>query len=416
MRLLPALSLLLPCVSACAMSLPEPTVAATCGVQLKAGNHGPADLDQVRAMGATFIRRGFLWGEVEREKGAYDFTSYDLLVANAEARGLLILGCIALGNGKYPHVNTPEGREGFARFAAACAERYKGRCILWEIWNEPNVRTFWGKHGTANTPAFAHEYAALVNACAPAMRAKDPDCYIMAGSVSCLGWSAVDPWMDTCFADGVLTSGINAWSVHPYSLKRPEDYAKAYADCRALMAKHVKVPLPLINSERGYPIIKAEGWTGGEGDFLQFQAWHFVRQHLLDRVDGVGLTNWYEWSGKEGFSLIGAKGPTPAHAAGVVMLAQLGAYRFDRRLDPQDGQDYVLRFTGPGGAVKLAAWTAPKRGETPDKAVAHDLAVPVEASGELAVIALDGTAGKAPVVDGKVTLKLTAAPQYVTVK
>ncbi len=56
------------------------------------------------------------------------------------------------------HAKDEPGRTGYAKFAAALAAHYKDYDIVWEIWNEPNTMTFWGKHGKkGNTPEYAEE-------------------------------------------------------------------------------------------------------------------------------------------------------------------------------------------------------------------------------------------------------------------
>src|SRR6185295_14790010 len=92
--------------------------------------------------------------------------------------------------------------EGFAAFAAALADRYKGRKIIWEIWNEPNVQTFWHK-GKHNSKEFAKEYSDLVNTVAPAMVKADPSVVIAAGSLSNY-WEPAYQWTEHCFRNGVL--------------------------------------------------------------------------------------------------------------------------------------------------------------------------------------------------------------------
>lgn len=411
---LPLLLCLLPLVAAAAASLPESTVDQTCCVQLKSHNCTADTMHEVAALGIRWVRRGFIWGDCEKAAGTYDFTVPDQIVADAEANGLKVLGCISGGNKLYGHVKEDAGRAGYARFAAALAERYRTKAVIWELWNEPNNAGSWGKHGVANNAAFAAEYTALVRATVPAMKAADPQCTVVAGAVASLGWDKVQPWIEACFAAGILDSGIDAWSVHPYSTKRPEDYTAAYAMVRDLMRMHGH-ELPLFNSERGYPVTKAEGWTGGEGDLAQFQAWHCARQLLVDQLNGIRLSNWYEWSGKESFSLHIA-GPTvnPAETACTVLLTQLTGYRFAERVATASPEDYVLRFTATTGPVKFAAWTAPAPGLTPDQAVAHALTVKVGSAGEAVVTALDGSTSRAPITDGTLQLQLSGAPQYVT--
>ena len=109
--------------------------------------------------------------------------------------------------------------------------------MLWEIWNEPNVRTFWRKSGTHNSEEFAAEYTALVQAVAPAMLKADPGCFVMAGSVSNY-WEPSYAWTEHCFKKGILTSGIRGWSTHPYGVSTPEEFAVGHARMRELLKKY----------------------------------------------------------------------------------------------------------------------------------------------------------------------------------
>ena len=65
-------------------------------------------------------------------------------------------------------VRTDEGRRAFAAFAEAAAKRYAGKGILWEIWNEANIKQFWTPKPNAD------DYCKLVEATAPRVRATDP--------------------------------------------------------------------------------------------------------------------------------------------------------------------------------------------------------------------------------------------------
>ena len=416
-----ALALCATSVFTCAQAatLPDSTIPQSCSVQLKGNNTKAADLDQVRAAGFKFVRRGFIWASVEKTKGVYDFSEYDRLVKDCEDRGLSLIGCIALNNEKlYGHVKDEPGRTAYAKYAAALAEHFKGHKILWEIWNEPNVATFWGKHGKHNSEPYAEEYVNLVKATVPLMKKADPNCYIMAGSVSGL-WSASYQWQTFCFGKGVLTTGIDAWSVHPYSFKCPEDYIEAYTKVRKMMVDSgVSAPLPIINSERGYPLGKAEGYAGGDERLSrEYQAWHFVRQYMIDLLCDIKLTSWYEWSGNEGFSLLEANNEeSPALTACKVMMWQLEGYRLDKRLSLASNRDFALRFTNPAGSVKIVAWTAPPAEQSPDLAKPHEVSLPAENASSLAVVQLYGDQSTLEAKDGSFKITLTPAPQYITVK
>ena len=412
--------LLLGAAQAPAAFPPCPGVPQSIGVQLKGGDESPETLNQVRELGVKWVRRGFIWEAIEKETGVYDFSKYDVFVKNCRDRGLSIIGCMAFSNKLYGHVKDEPARSAYAKWAAALAAHYKDENILWEIWNEPNTMTFWGRHGKkGNSEPYAEEYANLVKAVVPAMKKANPRCVILAGSVSNM-WVESYKWMDFCFAKGMLKLGFDAWSVHPYGLKAPEDYVEAYAHMRKQMADAGgPVDIPLINSERGFPLGKAEGFAGGDASLaLDYQAWHLVRQYLIDQLEGVRITIWYEWGGKEGFALSRPGNPTPAFNACKVMLAQLDGYKLDKRLATENPRDFILRLTNPStGGVKIVAWTAPPPMQSPDTIVPHAITLPVEAAGAtLEQVRLLGERGTVEVKNGAISLALTGAPQYIMLR
>ncbi len=399
--------------------LPDTSIPLTCGMQLKGPYSTPADLDHMKTLGIAVVRRGFAWESIEKSKGVYDFSAHDAIMQELRTRGLRVLGVLAFANKLYGPVREDEGRAAYARYAAAVAEHYRADGVMWELWNEPNTMTFWGRHGKqGNTPAYADEYVNLVKAAVPAMRAADPGCCIVAGSVSCL-WKESYRWIDACFEKGILQCGIDAWSVHPYSPSLPEDYVAAYATVRDLMQKHGgDRDFPMLNSERGFPTAKAEGHAGGDPQRQrEYQSWLLVRQGLVDLSCGLRLTNWYEWkNAKEGFGIYDGDQPSPAYRAYQVMIEQLRGYRFAQRVVTAGPRDFVLAFRGPGDASKLVVWTAPPSGSALDQTVAHVLDIPVEVSGALAVVSVSGEASTLAVNDGRIAPMLSGAPQYITVK
>lgn len=390
------------------------------GIQLKQDTEGVEHLDAVQNLGMKWVRRGFIWESIEKIKGVYDFSAYDKFVKNCEDRGLSIIGCMAFSNKLYGHVKDEPGRAGYAKFAAALVEHYKGRDIIWEIWNEPNTMTFWGRHGkVGNSDQYATEYTNLVKEVVPAMRKANPDCIILAGSVSNM-WTESYKWMSYCFAKGILDVDWDIWSVHPYGLKSPEDYIEAYSHTRKLMndAGH-KVGRIWMNSERGFPIKEAEGYAGGDPKFAyEYQAWHFIRQYLIDILEGLPVTIWYEWGGTEGFAIYDGKKTYPAFSACKVFINELSGYKFDKRLLTKNDRDFVLRFTNSRGNVKLVAWAAPPRMEGPDKIVNHIISLPLEniKKKSLSFSDLYGKTSELKVVNDKIDIALSGSPIYIKLR
>jgi hypothetical protein len=396
----------------------SPVVPEPFGVQLKAFNSTPENLDLIKGLGLRWVRKGFICEGIEKEKGVYNFIETDKFVSECKARGISIIGCIAFSNRLYGHPKDEPARTAYANFAAALAARYPGTNIVWEIWNEPNTLTFWGKHGKkGNTEPYAGEYVSLVKAVAPAIRKASPDAVILGGSVSGL-WSESMKWMGFCFQQGILQSGITGWSVHPYAFKCPEDQLDAYAAMhQQMVAAGGPADLVLMNTERGYPLGKAEGFAGGDPALSEeYQARHIVRQYLCDMAYGVAVTSWYEWSGREGFSLHRPGKPGPAFHAVKVLIDELRGYHLDKQVGLPEGRDYLLRFVNPTGSVKLVTWTAQPSGQTPDKVVPHSVDIPVGSAKPVQVITMYGEISAVPAEFGSITLKLTGAPQYINVR
>lgn len=400
------------------VELPGAIIPHSWGVQLKTGNVSAANLDMIQALGYKVIRRGFIWESIEKERGVYDFSVYDRLMNDCRDRGLTVVGCIAFANKLYGgSVLEEKGRKAYAKFAAALAGHYKHYNILWEIWNEPNTMTFWGKHGgKGNTERYADEYLALVNETVPAMRKSDPGCFVMAGAMSAF-WDQSFNWMGYCFQKGILKSGINAWSVHPYGTKNPEDYIGWYAKIREMMVKAgAPATFPILNSERGYPVGKAEGYAGGDPKLgNEYQAWHIVRQNIVDLLCDISVTIWYEWSGTEGFSLLQGAEKSLAYDAVKFLIAQLSGYHFDKRHPTTSDRDFVVQFSNSTGDTKIVAWTSPPAGGSPDEIIPHQVTIPVDATGSTKIFQLYGDQETTPVECGMITLMLTGAPQYIVV-
>ena len=403
---------------AMAYDLPPCTVPMNIGVQMKTDTFNEATLREVRSLGFRVVRRGLYWNAVEKEKGVYDFSSVEPQMKLCKELGLTVIVTLFSSNSLYEEprggVQSDAARKGFAAFAVAAAKHFSGQDVMFEIWNEPNVRTFWRKDGTHNSPEFAKEYSDLVNAVVPEMVKVVPGVFVMAGSVSNY-WEPSYQWTEECFKNGVLKSGIRAWSVHPYGVKTPEEFKAGHDRTKELLNKYGAPDMPIIDSERGFTNVKNgvndEGWSGGsDAKLMDYQAWHFVRQYLVDMIEGIRLTSWYEYKGNEGFSLYENGKPRPALEAFKVMVRELDGYSFKSLVKTDNPQDRLALFSNAAGAVKLVAWTSAKAGGSPDETMEH--AVVVRTADPLSGAGMLGDAAKIPQGFG---LWLAGAPQYVAI-
>ena len=377
------------------------------GVQLKNWNQNAKSLALAKQAGATYVRRGFIWGAVEKAAGHYDFRGYDKFVTEAEQQGLHIVACIALGNDKvHPPVTTTAGRAAYARYAAALAKRYQGKKIIWELWNEPNTQTFWGKHARHNSKQFADEYTALVKAAAKAIKAADPKAIVVAGAVSNL-WAPSYTWQKWCFANGILDSGIDGWSLHPYGFKRPEAYFEAYAKVRSMLAAAGKPNFPLLNSERGFKPQFKQCNTKDPACAYKLQTRYLIRQLLVDQATDMELSIWYEWSGKDGFALYDTPNQKAMLNALDVVQKELRGYSFVKRIPLNKPEHYALRYEQPGKPAKLVVWAEDNR--------PADIQLPLTTHQTVQVVDMNGKRQVLkPAPTGQVSLRIRGRPRYIT--
>ncbi len=261
---------------------PPPTIPEGLGVNIHFTDPAPGEMERFAEAGFRWARMDFFWQGIEREPGKYAFSAYARLLARLEKAGARAYFILDYGHPRYdgglsPH--TPEGRAAFARFAAAAAAHFKGRGVIWEIWNEPNI-SFWKPEPNVD------DYARLALETAKAVRAADPEAFVVAPASSGFPWE----FFEKLFATGLLTH-VDAVSVHPYRESHPETAAEDYGRLAATIARFAPP------EKRGLPILSGEwGYSTAEKRFSEAeQARYLVRQYLANLADGVNLSIFYDW-------------------------------------------------------------------------------------------------------------------------
>ena len=232
--------------------IPPAIIPAGVGVNIHFVTGHARDLDLITNAGFRFVRMDFSWEATEGKAGVYDWTEYDELTAHLEQRGLWALYILDYVNGLYEpmvdarravgepaperHVASPRHPESVAAFAcwaAAAAVHFRGRHVLWEIYNEPNG-DFW------RPKPDAAEYTTLALATAKAIREAEPSATIIAPAMSGFDWK----YMESFLQSGVLEF-LDGVSVHPYRPPdRPPETAaritKGCASCPTVPEKDVR--------------------------------------------------------------------------------------------------------------------------------------------------------------------------------
>ncbi len=132
------------------------------------------DLQLVQDAGFRWVKQEFAWREIEGAgKGVFDWSRTDRVMDQIDAHGLKVIARLGVqpqwAGGGYPEIGPPNNMQDFADFAAAVAQRYKGRIDAYQIWNEPNLAREWG-----NRPPNAAEYTQMLQLAYQAIKAVDP--------------------------------------------------------------------------------------------------------------------------------------------------------------------------------------------------------------------------------------------------
>ncbi len=163
-----------------------------------------------QAMGVKWERAEFLPHKICREKGKFDFAFYDRLVDCADRHGISLHAAFShfwpmRGNRRSDQNDltayTPETYTNWVETLRRAVERYRGRIVGWELWNEPNAASFW--RGPKS------DYSKLVSLAYPAVKAADPLAHVLAFSTTGIDLE----FIDARIREGARFDGI---TIHPY--------------------------------------------------------------------------------------------------------------------------------------------------------------------------------------------------------
>jgi hypothetical protein len=385
--------------------LPGPVIPDGFGVNIHFTGL-PRDLKLIAEAGFKFVRMDLVWSRIEQTKGKYDFkgSGYDSLTLGCEKLGIRVLYILDYSNELYESdrsVRTEAGRKAFADFAEAAARRYAGKGILWEVWNEANLKHFW------NPQPSVDDYCKLVEAVAPRIRAADPSGQVVAGATSQIPLE----WLEGCFKKGLL-SWVDVLSVHPYRSEAPETVVRDYARLRELIKRYAPAgkDIPVISGEWGYSNINWDKSPLTE----QQQADYLVRMFLINSYQKIPVSIWYDWKNdgtdpnerEHHFGTVGHDlNPKAAYLAAKVLSSTLEGYSIEQKFDLGSEEDFAFLLTN-GNRRAVAFWTiGPK----------HNVTLPIEPT----EVTLVGIYGGKVVVNWKtehLTLRAEQSPQYLLIK
>ncbi|MFA6962749.1 MAG: hypothetical protein WC205_18480 [Opitutaceae bacterium] len=385
-------------------------------------SHRDLMLDLIARAGFGWIREGFLWHELEPAPGEWRTDRYDDLVNRSLRHGLQVLPVLAFGNtwaAEAPDTTprnilrqTMPKLDAWETYVRTMITRYGDRLHAWEVWNEPNLPTYWKPAPDAEAYArLAARTFATIKALAPA------DTVITAGfSPEKVNRPDLPDHDEGTFLRALEAQPVRPYDAvgyHPYTVFRhgvsPAQTAtlfkRNFDSLDAGLDQSTRMPAPVWITEIGVstiPRITTEEKAAGHlaivltlalarSDVEKIFLYNFrdVGTNSLEKEDMFGLIhNDYT--------------PKPGYFACHTFFTRFADATFVERTETSGVVSHA--FATPDGRTLLALWSANGQPRT------ADVPVPAAAATRINIV---GDATPLAVSNGKVTLEVSAIPIYL---
>lgn len=317
------------------------------------------EIKLMKEAGIKWVRIDLVWSNIEKSKGIYDFrtTGYDQFVGllqDYDIRPYFILDYSNELYEKEMSITSDAGRKAFTKFTEVAVERYKNIGAIWEIWNEPNLESYW-----ESTPSF-EDYTLLVKSISLIIRKNDDSSIIVAPALAGVRGDSLN-WLEETFRLNILNY-IDAISVHPYRKMDPETVEMDYDILKTLLKEYSNKNIPIISGEWGYYL---ENIKDKEHEEIE-QAQNIIRMMLINYLKDVPISILYEWKNSgtdprnmhDNYGLMeNSENPKLSYYAVKNFISTLEGYSFLEKLETQSRADYLLKFVNNEGNVIIVLWT-----------------------------------------------------------
>ncbi len=247
----------------------------------------PGGIDDLRTRmrimkdaGIYWDRDGFDYGDVHPKPDVWKWDFYDKCVALARQEGINLIGLLLGG----PTPRDEAQRKAYGEYVYQVVNRYKDTVKIWEIWNEPNIPSFWKDPDVKL-------YTLLVKEAYTRAKQAGPTCTVIIGSTSGPG----EDWFNGIYDNGGwdYCDGI---SIHPYAMAAnpiEQGLDEELRLVRKCISKFGK-PKPIWSTE--------VGWKGKSGDreSEEAQAVRIFQTYVIHIANGVAMDyfcmdNYEDW-------------------------------------------------------------------------------------------------------------------------
>jgi hypothetical protein len=234
-------------------------------------------LELLRAAGVSWIRQELPWEQIEPlargqtadpKFGESTWAKFDDIVDRARALGLNVLLRLdtsprwALPADAPDGLSPPVDDTDYWDFVSQVAARYRGRVAAYQIWNEPNLNTEWGRR-----PPDAAAYARLLRGASERIRSVDPSARVVMAALAPTLTESSDALNELLYLQQLYDAGargtFDVLAVQAYGLRGgPDDPRLDRSDvtfsrpvlARQLMARNGDSATPVWATEMGWNV------------------------------------------------------------------------------------------------------------------------------------------------------------------
>ena len=254
-------------------------------VQIDPNDISDEDLNEIRAAGFEFVRFGVRPPLKSVNPAMIDYSKLIRRVRNARLEAIVTLfgGREIWGHDPSDQQAGGQKEKLFANFAAEFMNAHAADVAVWELWNEPDHKTF------LNPALFSNFETATAEFCRSIAQLKNPPKIVMGFGFAKLPFNQgqVPPQLENAFVSGAKANCLTDVSIHPYR-SVPETAVADYGKLRAKLDQMQLGKVGIVASEWGYASYLPVRDRNAQASLI-------LREYLTNVAAGIKLLNLYAW-------------------------------------------------------------------------------------------------------------------------